>query len=240
MAYIGTSGWSYEHWHGVLYPSGITPYERLGHYVSQFETVELNSSYYGWPSRAAFRSWKRRLPSGFQLSVKAAGALTHSRCLYAPEQWMVRMEKDLTILGDRCGPLLVQLPPTLPYDYPRLAFFLQQIPTGRRVALEFRHPSWHQEAVFSLLEQHQTAYCVMSGARLPCVLRAVAPFVYVRLHGPDRNHLYAGSYSEEDLRWWSERIREWEAQGKMVFAYFNNDGAGNAVRNAIRLKELLS
>ena len=79
----------------------------------------------------------------------------------------------------------------------------------------------------------------MSGAHLPCVLRATAPFVYIRLHGPDWNHLYAGSYSDNDLRWWADRIREWEAGGREVFAYFNNDGGGNAVRNADTLRFFL-
>lgn len=240
MAHIGTSGWSYDHWQGILYPEGLPPSGRLPVYVSRFATAELNSSYYRWPGGAAFRSWKRRLPPGFRLAVKAPGLLTHVQRLYSPENWLTRIERDLTALGDRCGPLLVQLPPTLEYDYPRLSWFLQRIPTGRRVALEFRHPSWHHDAVFALLQQHRAAYCVMSGAHLPCVLRATADFVYIRLHGPDPHHLYAGSYPENDLRWWADRIREWESTGKEVFAYFNNDGEGNAVRNALRLRELLS
>ena len=107
------------------------------------------------------------------------------------------------------------------------------------MAVEFRHPSWDVEAVFALLERHGAAYCVMSGADLPCVLRATAPFVYVRLHGPDPQHLYAGSYSDADLRWWADRIGEWAAQGRDVFAYFNNDGHGHAVRNALRLREFV-
>jgi uncharacterized protein YecE (DUF72 family) len=104
--------------------------------------------------------------------------------------------------------------------------------------VEFRHPSWHDEAVFALLEQHGAAYCVMSGARLPCVLRATAGHVYVRMHGPDPEHLYAGSYSDADLWWWSERLREWGAAGHEVFVYFNNDGAGHAVRNADTLRAM--
>jgi uncharacterized protein YecE (DUF72 family) len=79
----------------------------------------------------------------------------------------------------------------------------------------------------------------MSGAGLPCVLRATAPFVYVRLHGPDREHLYGGSYSDDELRWWADRIREWQAARKEVLVYFNNDGGGNAVRNALALRQLL-
>ena len=83
------------------------------------------------------------------------------------------------------------------------------------------------------------AYCVMSGSRLPCILRATAPFVYVRLHGPDHEHLYGGSYSDEDLRWWADRLQEWQAQQLDVFVYFNNDYGGNAVRNAGTMRALL-
>jgi phosphopantothenoylcysteine decarboxylase/phosphopantothenate--cysteine ligase len=91
--------------------------------------------------------------------------------------------------------------------------------------------------VFTLLARHGAAYCVMSGAGLPCVLRATARHVYVRLHGPDPHHLYAGSYGEADLRWWAARIAEWARAGHDVHAYFNNDGEGHAVRNAARLRE---
>lgn len=125
------------------------------------------------------------------------------------------------------------------FDYDRLAYFLSQVPWGLRVTVEFRHPSWHQEATFHLLEQHNAAYCVMSGAHLPCILRATASFVYVRLHGPDQHSLYGGSYSDDDLHWWADRIREWSYAGRDVFVYFNNDGGGNAVRNATTLKRIL-
>jgi len=135
--------------------------------------------------------------------------------------------------------LLVQLPPDMAYDHARLSYFLERLPMGMQVALEFRHHSWHQEAVFELLERYGVAYCVMSGAQLPCILRATAPFVYVRLHGPDPQHLYAGSYSDDQLDWWAERLREWQGMGREVFVYFNNDGYGNAVRNAMTLREMV-
>lgn len=149
------------------------------------------------------------------------------------------MRPGLRFLGQRRGVLLVQLPPEFAYDHARLKYFLQQLPSWQKTALEMRHPSWHREEVFALLEEHSVAYCIMSGARLPCVLRATAPFVYARLHGPDPDHLYAGSYSGSALSWWADRIREWQASGKEVFVYFNNDGDGNAVQNADTLKALL-
>jgi uncharacterized protein YecE (DUF72 family) len=133
----------------------------------------------------------------------------------------------------------VQLAPGHERDDARLGYFLSALPPWVRVAVELRHPSWYDEAVFDLLERHGAAYCVMSGARLPCVLRATAPFVYVRLHGPDHEHLYGGSYDDAELHWWADRVREWEGSGREVFAYFNNDGGGNAVRNARVLRDLV-
>ena len=237
--HVGTSGWSYEHWQGVVYPHGAPARERLGYYAARFRTVEVNSTYYRWPKEATFASWRRRTPDDFLLTVKAPGLLTHRARLFKPERWVERVACGLARLGEKRGVLLVQLPPTLAFDYPRLAYFLEQVPGWLRVAFEFRHPSWHREEVFALLEQRGAAYCVMSGAHLPCVLRATAPFVYVRLHGPDREHLYAGSYPEEDLRWWAARAREWESAGREVFLYFNNDGHGHAVRNAETLHRLV-
>jgi uncharacterized protein YecE (DUF72 family) len=238
--HIGTSGWSYGHWTGVLYPEGLPVERRLDYYVARFRTVELNASYYRWPADAAFASWRRRLPSDFLLTVKAPGALTHVKRLYDPEPWLARIKGGLSRLGPNRGVLLVQLPPSAAVDEERLAYFLSRIPPALEIAFEFRNASWNIEPVFNLLERHGAAYCVMSGARLPCILRATAPFVYVRLHGPDPGSLYKGSYSDDDLRWWSERIREWDAGGRDVFVYFNNDGEGNAVRNALTLERFVT
>jgi uncharacterized protein YecE (DUF72 family) len=238
-AWIGTSGWSYDHWHGVLYPHGAPARERFDYYVRAFDTVELNASYYRWPADRTFASWQRRLPPSFLMAVKAPRGLTHFSRLFQPERWLERIRRGLEQLGNKRGILLVQLPPTMAYDHARLDYFLAQVAPWQRTAVEFRHASWHREETFALLEQYGAAYCVMSGANLSCILRATAPFVYARLHGPDPDHLYGGSYSDDDLRWWADRIREWQAQGRKVFAYFNNDGGGNAVRNAQTLRRLL-
>ena len=240
MARVGTSGWSYDHWDGVLYRPGLPARDRLSRYVEAFDTVELNASFYRWPPPASFASWRRRLPDGFELTVKAPRGLTHARRLYGPEQWIERMTAGLHELAGHRGPLLVQLPPSMQRDDERLDYFLRRVPAWMRPVLEFRHPSWSDDSVFTLLERHGAAYCVMSGAALPCILRATSEVVYIRLHGPDPGSLYAGSYSTEDLAWWAERIREWERTGHRVYAYFNNDGGGNAVRDAVALRAELS
>lgn len=237
--HVGTSGWSYGHWEGVLYPPGTPVARRRDLYVARFDTVELNASFYRWPRPATFAGWRAALPPGFLLSVKAPRGLTHGRRLYAPEVWVERMSLCWHELGDKRAVLLLQLAPTHSRDDARLRYLLERLPRWMRVAIEFRHPSSHCEPVFELLAEHGAAYCVMSGSRLPCVLRATTSFVYVRLHGPDPGHLYAGSYPDADLRWWAARLNEWAADGRDVFAYFNNDGAGHAVRDADRLRGLL-
>ncbi|MCU1481949.1 MAG: sensor histidine kinase [Subtercola sp.] len=237
--WVGTSGWSYDHWNGVLYADGLPPWRRLETYTGEFQTVELNASFYRWPNNAAFVSWRRRLPDGFRMSVKAPRGLTHGKLLYAPEIWVQRMTSAWHELGDKRAVLLVQLPPGMQRDDERLRYFLAQLPPWLRVAVELRHESWNHDDVFRLLEQHGAAYCVMSGANLPCVIRATSDIVYIRLHGPDHSYLYGGSYSDTDLAWWADRIAEWNSSGHEVYAYFNNDGGGNAVRNARTLKWML-
>jgi uncharacterized protein YecE (DUF72 family) len=235
---IGTSGWSYGHWDGVLYPPGTPPRDRLALYAQQFDTVELNASFYRWPTDAAFASWRQRLPAGFAMSVKAPRGLTHAKRLFAPEAWTERIARGWHELGDRRAVVLLQLDGRQERDDARLEYFLARVPAWMRLAVELRHDSWQAQPVYELLERHHVAYCVMSGARLPCVLRATAPFVYLRMHGPDHDALYAGSYSDADLRWWRDRIVEWLGQSLDVYAYFNNDGDGHAVRNARTLREL--
>lgn len=239
MARVGTSGWSYDHWDGVLYPPGTPAARRRDLYVQEFDTVELNASFYRWPPDRTFQSWRQNLPPGFLMSVKASRGLTHAKRLYDPDGWSTRIESAWDRLGDKRGMVLAQVPPHLERDDARLDYFLGRFPWWVRIAMEFRHPSWLDDQVFDILERHEATYCVMSGAGLPCVLRATSPRVYVRMHGPDTGSLYAGSYSDTDLRWWADRIHEWEGEGHDVYVYFNNDGDGHAVRNARTLRWML-
>ena len=227
--HIGTSGWSYDHWVGILYPKSASSLERLDAYARQFRTVEVNNTFYRWPKDEVFSTWRERLPEGFVFSAKASRGLTQFRKLNDPVPWLERMEAGLSRLGEKRGvhalpapaPLPAQPRPARPLPGPR--------PSGQRVAVEFRHPTGTSRRRSRSWNATGAAYCVMSGANLPCVLRATADFVFVRLHGPDHQHIYAGSYSEDDLRWWADRIGEWRSQGRDVFAYFNNDGYGHAV-----------
>lgn len=240
MIRIGTSGWSYDHWTGVLYPAGLPVSKRLAHYVAAFDTVELNASFYRWPRDTAFTGWRERLPDGFTMAVKAHRGLTHFRRLKSPEPWVERFERCWQALGDRAEALLVQLHPAMERDDARLDHFLGLMPTSIPAAMELRHPSWNDPEVFSLLERHGAAYVVMSGAGLACVPRATSDLVYIRMHGPEAASLYTGSYTDDELREWADRVIAWRDEGRRVDVYFNNDLGGHAVRNARQLRALLT
>lgn len=236
---VGTSGWSYDHWNGVLYPPRTPVAKRLAVYVEEFDTVELNASFYRWPKDTAFVGWRDRLPDGFTMAVKAHRGLTHFRRLREPESWVERFERAWRALGDRAGALLVQLHPGLERDDALLDHFLSVMPAPLRVAVEFRHASWHCDDVLELLRRRGASYVVTSGAGQPCLPEATSALVYVRLHGPDDEPTYAGSYSDADLEWWADRIAGWRSSDHDVLVYFNNDLGGHAVRNARSLRRLV-
>lgn len=230
--HIGTSGWSYKHWKGILYPPKATSVEQLDFYTHRFHTVEVNNTFYRWPADKTFDAWRKRVPDGFLMSVKAASGLTHFRRLSEPEDWIQRMAIAVQHLRQKFGVLLVQLPPRFGYSHARLERFLSLVPKWMRVACEFRHESWHREGVFDLLARHGAAYCITSGPGHATIVRVTAPYVYVRFHSPTEPTEQPGSYSDEELRPWAEQFLAWDQAGKEVFAYFNNDVHGHAVRNA--------
>ncbi len=236
---IGTSGWSYDHWTDALYRPGLPAARRLGRYIEVFDTVELNASFYRWPKDSTFAGWRAQLPDGFTMSVKAHRGLTHYRRLANPQPWIERFERCWQALGDRHGVLLVQLHPGQARDDDRLDSFLALVPPSIRVAVELRHPSWNDPAVYALLEHRHAAYVVMSGAGLPCIPCATTDLVYIRMHGPDPDSMYAGSYPADDLRRWADRLVAWGDEGRDVWMYFNNDPGGHAVRNALTLRNFL-
>jgi uncharacterized protein YecE (DUF72 family) len=238
--HIGTSGWTYDHWAGRFYPDGLARARWRDYYTEQFETVELNASFYRWPGIRPFEGWSRSLPPGFTMSVKASRWLSHGRRLNDPEgAWAERLTAAVRALGDHAGVVLVQLPGDLQRDDERLDAFLSWMPRDVPVAMELRHPSWDDDAVATLLEKHGSAYVVTHGTGLHTVLRSTAPFVYCRWHGPTDRPLYAGRYSSDALESWAERIQQWRAEGREVWGYFDNDGSGYAPENARELLGLL-
>jgi len=235
--YIGTSGWHYPHWQGSFYPRDLAPAAWLGYYAQHFATVEINSSFYRLPSSATARVWKNATPAGFTFAIKASRYITHMKKLRAPRTSLRAFLAVTQALGNKCGPLLFQLPPRWRCNPERLAAFLQALPGNRECAFELRDLSWHNPEVYALLRRHNAAFCIyeLGGFESPQVI--TADFAYIRLHGPAA-YAYGGCYSESALEKWAERIRSWKKL-RRVYVYFDNDEAGYAAHNALRLRALL-
>lgn len=213
------------------------------HYASVFDTVETNGTFYRLPSADTFVRWKEVTPPGFLMSVKASRFLTHLKQLKDPEEPLDRLISRAAGLGRKLGPLLYQFPPTLERNDDRLLTFLSALPprASRSQALqhviEFRHPSWYADSVFEMLQRHRVACCLhdRTGSSFDTLLPG--SIAYIRFHGTSGQ--YAGEYTLSILRTWADRIAVWHAQGRDVYAYFNNDPGAAAPRNALMLRSLL-
>ncbi len=209
----------------------------LKFYTGCFDTVELNNSFYRLPSKSALEKWREETPPGFCFAVKGSRYLTHAKKLKDPAEGIRRLFERAEILDPKLGPVLFQLPPQWPANPERLGQFLKALPAGHRYAFEFRNETWNTDEVLAILRAHHAAYCIFDLAGYQSPLSVTANFVYVRLHGPGGK--YQGSYSDEALASWAQRIGDWRAQKKQVFVYFDNDDSGYAPRNALKLKGLL-
>ncbi|MGW6979663.1 DUF72 domain-containing protein [Streptomyces sp. NPDC054932] len=229
--FVGTSGWQYRDWSGVLYPSDRPQRLWLEEYTRHFPTVELNNAFYRLPSPETFAQWRARTPPGFVMAVKASRFLTHVKRLRDPQEPVRRLMEHAAPLGDRLGPVLLQLPPTLRADPPALDACLASFPTGTRIAVEPRHESWWTADVRSVLVGRGAALCWADRRSRPVTpLWRTADWGYVRFHeGRSRP---APRYGPAALRSWAKRIADTWPRDADVFAYFNNDAGGAAVADA--------
>ena len=234
---IGTSGWTYPTWRGAYYPEKLAQARWLEHYARQFDTAEINNSFYRLPTEATVARWRDATPPGFVFAWKASRFITHMKRLRDPEDSLRRIFAPMEVLGPKLGPALFQLPPQMPPDLGRLADFLALLPPGRRHVMEFRDPAWYSDALFAMLEGHQVAFCISDHHHAPAPWVVTAPFAYVRGHGPGGR--YAGSYTGDTLKAWAVKIAAWRSQGRDVFAYFDNDVGCAAPQDAGRLRSLL-
>jgi uncharacterized protein YecE (DUF72 family) len=232
---VGCSGWQYKHWRGNFYPAALPPARWLEYYATQFDTVEINNSFYRLPEADTFAEWRRRVPRSFVYAVKASRYLTHMKKLKDPGPPVARLFSRVRNLGRRLGPVLYQLPPHWPRNLERLETFLRTLPQSRLHAIEFRDPSWYCDETFDLLSRYHVALCLHDMAGSATGRRLVGPFVYLRLHGPQR---YSGRYRERTLEAWADWCVSSQCQGLPVYVYFNNDAGGHAPRDALRLREL--
>jgi uncharacterized protein YecE (DUF72 family) len=232
---IGCSGWSYEHWRGVLYPRVGSSARWLELYAREFDTVELNATFYRLPQVKTVERWAARTPDDFTFAVKASRYLTHVRRLRGIADGVKRMDARIEPLraASKLGPILWQLPPRFARDDDRLRAALETLTPGRH-AFEFRDPTWFTDDVYDILRRHDAALVVADRAPEGSSPQVdTARWSYVRFHaGRGRD----GNYSERQLREWASRLRDLSGD---AFAYFNNDWQGFAIENARRLRRLV-
>jgi len=239
---IGTSGWQYRHWRGVLYPPGVPQRRWLEHYAQQYATVENDGTFYRLPTRETFAHWRARTPDGFVMAIKASRYLTHIRRLRDPAEPVGRLLEAAAGLGPRLGPVLLQLPPNMFADPARLdaclAAFAKSDPTGEaRVAVEPRHSSWWSDEVRQVLAGHGAALCWADRFERPLTpLWRTTSWGYVRLHEGSAEPW--PRYGAATLRSWLGRIIEAWPDDAPVYVYFNNDQHGAAIADSAAFASL--
>ncbi len=234
---VGCSGWFYWHWRGVIYPADAPPSAWFEHYSSLFSTVELNAPFYSWPTVPAVKTWVRQANgSPLTYTVKVNELITHTKRFVRTGQLVSDFGFITDLLGSHMGCLLFQLPPSYNYTASRLKSIVTQLEPTKRNVVEFRHRSWWNQRVYSAFRERGIVFCSCSGPRLPDELIKTADDIYVRFHGTKR--WYRHDYTSEELEVWAHRIQS--AQPQHVWAYFNNDREGHAIKNAIVFRELLN
>ena len=234
---IGCSGWVYQHWRGLFYPQDLAVKRWFEFYAQEFDTVEINNSFYRLPKAETFDAWRKQAPKGFRYAVKAQRYVTQAKKLKDGEETVPWIMERIRHLGPTLGPVLYQLPPHFKLNLERLESFLRVLPRNVVSVFEFRDPSWYKDQTFAVLERHGASFVAhdMPGSKSPRV--AVGPIAYLRFHGGEGK--YWGRYSDKGLIEWADWIAGQTREGRAVWAYFNNDAEAHAVHDAQTLRAMV-
>ncbi len=242
---IGTQGWSYDDWKHVFYPPGSKQEDRLPFYATVFDTVELDTTFYHAPRATIARSWERHTPDDFRFAAKVPRAVTHDAQLRGVGEQLDLFVRAMEPLGDKLGPLLVQLPAEFrrdPETLRDLDSFLAGRPSHARLAVEFRHDSWHADVVYEVLRLHGAAVAWTEWRELPRLDRVTADFLYLRWLG-DRREIDKYDRVQIDradsFESWTAALQGVLGQVHEVYGYFNNHWAGHSPESANEMKRRL-
>jgi uncharacterized protein YecE (DUF72 family) len=237
---VGTSGWQYDDWRGVIYPEGMAPARWLAHYVTMFPTVEVNSTFYRLAKQPAVQRWGDTAPPGFEFVLKGSQFITHRLKLKDARDAVGRFFEPLGPVLDRTAVVLWQLPPNFKRNVERLDAFLEVLPREHRYAVEFRDDDWFHDEIYEVLDRHGAAHVWLSSSLTERhALERTGDHVYVRFHGLSEE-AYRYDYARDELEPWAAQLREVAADGTPAWVFFNNDYEGHAVRNAEVLTDLLA
>jgi uncharacterized protein YecE (DUF72 family) len=240
--HVGTSGWSYQHWKEVFYPHKLSSTKWLPFYAGIFDTTEINASFYRLPSEETVHKWMEQVPKNFLFCPKMSRFLTHMKKLKDPEEPLQRFFSVFAPLKNKLGPVLIQLPAMLRFNYDVAENFYRLLKfnyNAYEFVLEVRHDTWLQEESLTLMTKYDIGLVIsQSGDVFPYSEMVTAKNIYVRFHGPAE--LYASSYTDQSLKLFARKFKAWAKEGHQVWAFFNNDIHAHAVKDAQGLMALLS
>lgn len=232
---VGTSGYSYAPWKGIFYPEKLPAAKMLAYYATRLPTVEINNTFYRMPARETLERWAAETPPTFSFVLKSPKRITHDRRLLDVGESVKQFFAAAIALGDKCGPVLFQLPPFLKKDVPRLDAFLAQLrehAPAARAAFEFRHESWHADEVYASLKNHGAALCIADADDSSTPFEVTAPWGYLRLRRQD--------YDDAALATWAGQIREKGARWERAHVFFKHEDEGRGPQLAEKLIQLMA
>ena len=236
--YIGTSGWTYDHWKGLFYPEELAKSHWFDYYATQFSSVEVNATFYRSFKDQTYQKWKERAPEGFGYVLKAPRLITHRKFLLDVEELIQAFYRSCTLLEGKFELILLQVAPQTPYDLPRLKAALQAFPAPSKVAVEFRHDEWFNQDTLDMLQSLGAVMCNVDSPKQKLTDYLTTDRAYLRMHG--RKRWYSYNYSMDELKEIAHLARQLVERGaKRVYIFFNNDFEGYAPVNALVLKNLL-
>ncbi|MBG6236376.1 uncharacterized protein YecE (DUF72 family) [Pedobacter sp. CAN_A7] len=235
--HVGCSGFHYKHWRGTFYPEKLAVKNWFSYYTEHFDTLELNVTFYRFPTVPLLTTWYEKSAANFRFAVKAPRLITHYKKFIDTDRLMDDFYRTVDLgLKEKCGCCLFQLPPNYYYSGERLEKIISSLHKDFNNVMEFRHESWWQEVVYQELAKHNISFCGMSHPDLPKDIVKNTSLFYFRLHGEEQ--LYASRYSDKQLHDFANEIMS----GKEIregYIFFNNDINTNAVYNAKVFKEIL-
>jgi uncharacterized protein YecE (DUF72 family) len=236
--FVGTSGWTYDHWKGLFYPENLPKKSWFDYYASHFSAVEINATFYQTFKDETYQNWRDRSPQGFGYVLKAPKLITHRKYLVDVDEDIKVFYRSCALLQDKFEMILLQVAPNMPYDLERLQRALQAFPQPGKVAVEFRRSEWLDQDTMSLLRKIGATICNVDSPQHKLSDQLTSDRAYLRLHG--RRHWYSYNYSNDELREIADLARKLVRWGaKRVYIFFNNDYEGYAPANAQTLVELL-
>lgn len=238
--FIGTSGFNYNHWKETFYPKGLGPRKWLALYAERYDTVEINATFYRYFAQSVFARWRDQTPDSFRFTLKGPRVITHVKRLHEVDDDLKRFLESIQDLRAKLSFLLWQFPPTFKYDtddsYNKLTQFILSLPQNIKHVFEFRHKSWFNDDVYTLLNRHNIGFVINDSSRWAAAEVITGDTAYIRFHGPAQ--LYASPYDTSALSIWANKIGIWLKQYD-VYAYFNNDFGGHAIHNSVELTDLV-